>query len=170
MLNDPSDGMNTALKPGAAAVGNGGEYRFNVILRAEPAAVRTALRSAVARFARQISATDSGTLELTLAEALNNIVEHSYADQPPGLIDLSLAPVAGALVCRIEDFGRPMPDCTLPDRRLPLVTPDATQLPEGGWGWVLIRQLSTDLGYERTGNRNVLTFRIPIRSGAVPDG
>ncbi|MDI3338706.1 ATP-binding protein [Defluviimonas aestuarii] len=165
MLNDLSGGMDATLKPGAAAIGNSAGCRFNCIFRAEPEAVRTALRSAVARFARQISSTDSGTLELTLAEALNNIVEHSYADQPPGLIDLSLTPVAGALACRIEDFGRPMPGCTAPDRGLPLVTPDVTQLPEGGWGWALIRDLSTDLEYERKGNRNVLTFRIPIGDG-----
>ncbi len=169
MLNDLSGGMDAALKPGAAAVRNGRECRFHLVFRAEPEVVRIALRYAVARFTRQINENVSGTLELTLAEALNNIVEHGYADQSPGLIDLSVTLMVGALTCRIEDFGRPLPGCAPPNGGLPPVTRDVARLPEGGWGWALIRALSTDLGYERNGNRNVLTFRIPIGDAGGPD-
>lgn len=136
--------------------------RFQHVFRAEPVSVRKALRRAVARFARGISADDAGTLELTLAEVLNNVVEHSYANLPPGLVEMHLEQESEALACRIEDFGRSMPGWSLPDRGLPPLNVDIADLAEGGWGWSLIRELTTDLGYERRNNRNILTFRVPV--------
>ena len=35
-------------------------------------------------------------------------------------------------------------------------------LAEGGWGWALIRDLTTDIRYTREDGRNRLTFRIPL--------
>ena len=41
--------------------------------------------------------------------------------------------------------------------------PDPDDLPEGGFGWHLIRSLSKDLEYHREGDRNFLTFRLDMR-------
>ena len=42
------------------------------------------------------------------------------------------------------------------------------ELPEGGFGWDLIRQLTTGLAYARVEGRNELTFR--MRRAAQPIG
>ncbi len=100
-----------------------------------------------------------GRVELVLAEVLNNIVEHAYAGMR-GEIALQLAPGDMALSCRVADHGRPMPGGDLPPGRLPLDA--AAELPEGGFGWHLIRLLAQDLRYARTEGQNVLTFAIPL--------
>jgi serine/threonine-protein kinase RsbW len=142
--------------------------RFRHLFQAEPAAVRDALRRAVARFARQITIEDAGTLELTLAEALNNVVEHGYAGLEPGPIDLRIARGAGSLECRIVDAGVAMPGCILPNSGMQPLPSEIKALPEGGWGWALIRELTTDLAYRRENGQNILMFRVPVtnRPGA----
>ena len=99
-----------------------------------------------------------GTAEIVLAEALNNIVEHAYA-RHPGEIEISLQLRSNELVCRITDTGLPMPDAKLPEGNLVVIN-DADELPEGGFGWYLIRTLSHDLHYRREDGRNLLCFRL----------
>ncbi|MBS0563903.1 MAG: ATP-binding protein [Proteobacteria bacterium] len=147
--------------------------------RAETGEVRAVLRRAVARFARQITAEDAGALELVLAEVLNNVVEHAYAHRPAGEIRLSLWRAPARLHCLVEDLGRALPGLSPPDDDLPGDgTPDrcppddcartcacrVRDLAEGGWGWSLIRALTEDLGYERTGKANRLRFAVPLAS------
>lgn len=145
---------------------------FFHVLRATPDDVRQALRAAVARFARAISPNDAGTLELTLAEVLNNIVEHAYADEPGGPVVLHVVRDANAMCCRVTDRGRPMPDavvgrvasCSLDDAmgQMPDVAVLVDDLPEGGYGWPLVRAMTEDLGYVRHGQMNVLSFRLQV--------
>jgi serine/threonine-protein kinase RsbW len=96
---------------------------------------------------------DRGTAEIVLAEAMNNIVEHAYVGTS-GEITLTLWHSAGEVACRITDRGASMPDERLPAGEL--ATP--ADLPEGGFGWYLIRSLSRDLRYARYGTLNELTF------------
>ncbi len=138
-----------------------------VHFRAEGSEVRRVLRRVVARFARQLTSADAGTLELTLAEVLNNIVEHAYANLPPGQVCLSLHRVDAALACRIEDKGHPMPDLELPKGEMPDVASDIMALAEGGWGWGLIRAMTEQLFYERVEDTNRLSFLVPL---TIPSG
>ncbi len=101
-----------------------------------------------------------GTAELVLAEVLNNIVEHACAPDG-GEIELMLSLADGALTCQIVDRGHPMPGGALPVGRLPPLDP--ANLPEGGFGWYLIRSLSEELRYERKADSNRLTFRVPAQ-------
>lgn len=140
----------------------GRRAHFRHLFLAEPHAVRDALRRAVARFARQITPEDTGALELTLAEVLNNVVEHGYAGLPAGPIDLRIVRGEGGLLCRIEDDGAPMPRLAVPDRPMPEMPDETGALPEGGWGWALIRDLADDLDYSRDNGRNRLSFRVPL--------
>ncbi|WP_245605407.1 ATP-binding protein [Roseicyclus elongatus] len=39
----------------------------------------------------------------------------------------------------------------------------ATDLPEGGFGWLLIHQISTALTYRRDGGENRLSLTLPAR-------
>jgi serine/threonine-protein kinase RsbW len=91
---------------------------------------------------------------------LNNIVEHAY-DRDDGQIELRLQWLPGRLVCELLDAGLPMPDCTLPEGRAQSVADDQA-LPEGGFGWFLIRQLTEKLLYQRIGARNHLSFQLNV--------
>ncbi len=156
MLTDPParpDGI------GQGAPAPAGCDLFRAAFLAEPNAVRDALRCAVARFARRITQEDAGTLELALAEVLNNVAEHGYADLPPGPVQLDLKWAGGALHCLVEDEGHPMPGLVLPHGSLQPIAETVEGLAEGGWGWALIRDLTTDIRYVREAGRNRLTFQ-----------
>jgi serine/threonine-protein kinase RsbW len=131
---------------------------LRLVIPAEAAAVRQALQAACdTLLLRSLTEDARSTAEIVIAEALNNIVEHAYASGE-GEIELSLRRAEGKLSVLISDRGHPMPDGTLPEGRLPDRDPD--DLPEGGFGWFLIRRLSQDLRYCRADGRNQLFFRL----------
>ncbi|MBK8438418.1 MAG: ATP-binding protein [Rhodobacter sp.] len=136
------------------------EWQFHMI--SDSRAVRDGLQRALeAEPLCLLSVDDRSTAEIVLAEVLNNIVEHAYA-AGTGPIRLSLALGEGVLNCRIEDEGAAMPGETLPAGRLP----NPADLPEGGFGWHLIRTLGHQLSYRRSGSTNQLRFSLPAeRSG-----
>jgi serine/threonine-protein kinase RsbW len=99
-----------------------------------------------------------GTAEIVLAEALNNIVEHAYGGQA-GDIRVEVLRQEGDILCRIRDQGRPMPGGAAPPGALQPLG-EHEDLPEGGFGWFLIRVLARDVQYDRDGGENILTFRL----------
>jgi len=137
-----------------------------------------------------------GTLELVLAEALNNITEHAYGPEGgPVELSIKVAPVSSeprqctasrpaptadsvighipcgtsdgcdvVILCEVRDYGRPMPAGGPPDPGLPTIEPPDI-LPEGGFGWHIIRCLVADLSYERVGDCNRL--RLTMQASAV---
>lgn len=117
---------------------------------------------------RSIPKEDLQTLELVLAEAMNNVVEHAYFDNGDGEIDLQVSDTGHALRCVICDGGAPMPGNTPPEGLLPPTGLPIAEQQEGGFGWYLIRELSTDLVYVRSKNRNQLTFIIPLTGRTEP--
>jgi serine/threonine-protein kinase RsbW len=135
---------------------------FHLSFPANAISVRTSLRSALARFARVMTADEAGTLELILAEVLNNIVEHSYGDSGVGTITLSIVRDGKGLSCSVSDDGIPLPMTCLSKAQNSHARPSPQSLPEGGFGWFLIRDLATNLGYTREGERNLLAFHLPL--------
>lgn len=133
-------------------------------LRADEHEVRRALHELQAKLVGQLSPEDSGSLELALAEVLNNIVEHAYAGRAPGqvFVWLTRTPAGDALLCRVEDDGHPMPGLTPPEGQMQPVADRTEDLAEGGWGWALIRTLTDEIVYERQTGRNRLHFRLPL--------
>lgn len=130
----------------------------DLVLRAEPASVRAALLAVTAVPPVAELAPDlRGTVELVLAEVLNNVAEHAYADSA-GHVAVTVALQPGALWCEVVDEGAPMPGGTLPEGRLP-----EDDLPEGGFGWHLIRTMTRDLQYRRQRGTNRLNFIIPLQ-------
>lgn len=105
--------------------------------------------------------------ELVLAEVLNNIVEHAYA-RCTGLIELDLRLEGQLLACTVRDRGAPMPDGTPPSGRQALLDVPLADLPEGGFGWFLIRSLTRNIHYTRAADGNRLGFAIPIERGVPP--
>jgi serine/threonine-protein kinase RsbW len=136
---------------------------FHHSFPADPISVRDALRAAMARFLRLMTPDEAGTLELILAEVLNNIVEHSYGDSGTGTVTLSIVRDRRGLSCSVSDDGVPLPEgClrkVLPDDP---GRPHPDTLPEGGFGWCLIHDLAQDLGYSRQDDRNLLAVRLPL--------
>ena len=109
-----------------------------------------------------LSSEELDTVELVVAEILNNVVEHAYGHASGGQVSLSAAAHRHGLAFRIEDDGVPMPGGALPEGRAPRIGPAVNDLPEGGFGWFMIRSLTRDLVYRRDGLRNCLTFRMNI--------
>lgn len=99
-----------------------------------------------------------GNVEIVLAEALNNVVEHAYRDGP-GPIRVCVDHIAPVLQVSIYDQGAPMPGGALPAGQLDPLE-GSRELPEGGFGWFLIRTLTLDLRYERAGDTNHLCFSV----------
>ena len=123
-----------------------------------PTAVRDGLRALLDTvLLRSLPEDGRETAEIVLAEALNNIVEHAYANHR-GEIEISLELQRNELWCQISDTGLPMPNGQLPDGiTMPF---DPQDMPVGGFGWLLIRSLSKDLVYRREAGRNLLSFRL----------
>lgn len=132
--------------------------------QADGSQIRQVLRRAVGSFSPDLTQDDAGTLELVLAEVLNNIVEHAYAGRSPGPVVLSLRRLDGGLTCQVEDQGLPMPGLRLPEGKMQPVADELRDLAEGGWGWALIRALTADLRYDRRQDVNHLSFRVPLAS------
>ncbi|RKT27977.1 serine/threonine-protein kinase RsbW [Roseovarius halotolerans] len=99
-----------------------------------------------------------GAVEIALAEALNNIAEHAFARRPPGPVYLDAEVEGTCLRINLVDLGCPLPGQTLPTglHHDLDVAPDA--LPEGGFGWLLIRELTEEVSYIRSGAENRLTL------------
>ncbi len=108
--------------------------------------------------ARNFSTDLCGRVELVLAEALNNVIEHAYQERRDGTIELTILQKGDALEFIIQDEGLPMPGGDLPSGKGPDLNVDLMDLPEGGFGWLLIRELTQDLNYTRTGKQSQLTF------------
>lgn len=132
-----------------------------ITIPGDPLAVRDGLHALFdTMMLRALPEDDRGTAEIVLAEALNNIVEHAYA-RHHGDIEISMQLSASQLHFRITDTGLPMPEGVLPAGKLkPFAADD--DLPEGGFGWFLIRTLSRDLKYCRDGANNLLSFRLDM--------
>ncbi len=148
--------------PGDGACFNTMPHTAQILMTSDPHSVRDGLRHALetAPLAR-LSSEDRSTAEIVLAEVLNNVVEHAYALHP-GEIRLCLSVDGGQLHCVIEDEGRPMPGGQPPAG----ILPEAETLPEGGFGWHLIRTLSAGLDYRRDGQTNRLSFSLPAELSA----
>jgi serine/threonine-protein kinase RsbW len=106
---------------------------------------------------RDLSESNRGTVEIVVAEVLNNVVEHAYANRQ-GIIQLLICPQGTSLRFEVRDDGAALPDHQLPQGHAPALTQDI--LPEGGFGWFLIRSFANDLSYRREEDNNVLSFAI----------
>ncbi|MCC5993068.1 MAG: ATP-binding protein [Rhodobacteraceae bacterium] len=92
---------------------------------------------------------------LVMAEALTNIARHGN-DAQRGEITCRVSIAQDGLECRITDHGP-----AFDPSGLGLASPPPEALAEGGYGWFLIRRLTTGLQYQRRDGQNILCFRVP---------
>jgi serine/threonine-protein kinase RsbW len=140
---------------------------LHLVLKADPDSVRESLAQMLGLPPLAgLTPDDRGTAELVLAEILNNVAEHAYAGHS-GTVSVTLTPVPLGISGLIVDQGLAMPLGQLPEGKLPEGKlpggPDTAleDLPEGGFGWHLIRTLTLNLAYVRTGDCNRLSFTLP---------
>ncbi|MBW6416122.1 ATP-binding protein [Celeribacter sp. PS-C1] len=139
------------------------EHDLRLILPATDAAVRRGLQTIKDGLGPKGLAPDEvASLEIVLAEILNNIVEHAYAGHPEGQIDIRLSQADDGLHCMISDRGKMMPGGEPPLGLKVDLNCDVADLPEGGFGWFLIRELAHELDYTHTDGENKLSFRMAI--------
>jgi serine/threonine-protein kinase RsbW len=92
-----------------------------------------------------------------VTEALNNCVEHAYGDVRGRPIELTWTADAHGVRAALRDWGKSM-------ERLPLGTcPDPLSMPDGGWGWFIIRSCTDEVLYSNGPDGNLLTLvkRLP---------
>lgn len=111
-----------------------------------------------------LSREDLHSVQLVLAEALNNVVEHAYAPGQRGDVTLIVRHHRAALLIEVRDRGRAMPGGRPPVGDNPSEDVDAVTPPEGGFGWFLIREIANDLIYDRRNGENFLIFRMALQS------
>lgn len=136
---------------------------FELVVKSRPNAVRNTLvqlRRVVAPL--ETAPTFIDRLELVLAEALNNVVEHAYRDNPDGTIWLRFSSDPSGLIIQIRDNGVAAPDSpTLDQPQFPNLAAVKT-LPEGGFGRHLIRHLADRVEYRRLSGQNCLILHVPF--------
>lgn len=134
---------------------------IQLVFPATEMAVRRALQSVCQSLkALAVDEVMLGTVEIVLAEVTNNIVEHAYPIENAGTITLSCTRRDGHIRFEIIDQGKMLPGGEVPSKQCHDLTSDLQDLPEGGFGWGLIRDMTADLAYRRYEERNILRFKI----------
>jgi len=145
-----------------------GAHGLHLLFPGDAQSVRQALKTAMAAFREMpLGGSLSGVVEIVLAEVLNNVVEHAYAEHGRGVVEVEVELTPAGLAFCVRDDGRPMPMGDMPVGAAHDLDVAADDLPEGGFGWFLIRELTEELCYRRIGNRNQLSFRIARDANAA---
>lgn len=110
----------------------------------------------------QLDPDDQGNIEIVLAEILNNISEHACAGRTDGVIELSLQKSGQLMLIETRDNGREMPQGRLPSGQALDTSVATEQLPEGGFGWFLIFEMSKSVRYWRDADHNHLAVSLPL--------
>ncbi len=136
---------------------------FTLRVMARNPSIREALSDLRGRLERHdLTLEELNTVEVVLAEVMNNVAEHAYAWRQDGEMLVHLRVATDGLHCSVTDEGRAMPDDALPfggdlDPGMPI-----DDLPEGGFGWLIIRRLAHDVRYLRQSGVNELSFRLAV--------
>jgi serine/threonine-protein kinase RsbW len=128
----------------------GDRPEFRITAPATPIAVRGVLL-AVDDFLSGLDcpAELSARLRIALSEVLNNIVEHACPGLAGAQMHVTITAKGDGLSVVVRDPGRPFPGGVLPEGRAADVDVSADDLPEGGFGWFLIRAVTDGLDHER---------------------
>ncbi|MBK0326268.1 ATP-binding protein [Rhodobacteraceae bacterium F11138] len=137
--------------------------KFTHSFTASELGTRRALHEIVSRI-RKFGVADNQVddVEIALAEVVNNVVEHAYADMAPGSISIRGEVDKHALRLQITDHGHPLPEGRLPTGLPASIAGPRAELPEGGFGWYIIRTFARDIHYLRKNGRNQLQLTFDL--------
>lgn len=148
----PSAGPSAAIAAGQS----GTPWHYSIPARFDDVAILAQQIGDACHAADIVDDDTADLMHLCVAEALNNIVEHAYREKPGRLIFADLRIDADGCEVTLIDEGRPMPGLTLPDGALEFDETVLDDLPEGGFGWMLIHTQMDKVDYQRRDNCNVL--------------
>lgn len=146
--------------------GTGFDREFTLDAPATEEAVRDLLADLQARLsALGVSAALRGRVELPVAEALNNIVEHAYGAAGGGPVRITARLGARHLCITLRDRGQALPENRCAPHPLPDSNGSLDSLPEGGFGLFLIRHLTDGMSYRRENGENHLVMAFSLGPG-----
>ena len=95
-------------------------------------------------------------IELSIAEALNNIIKQAYKGDESKVIEVNVEVDESKVEIILTDFGGPRENLDKP--KLEFDPNDIDSLPEGGMGLFIIEQLMDENIYSSDGKQN--TFKL----------
>ncbi|MCC6498955.1 MAG: ATP-binding protein [Anaerolineales bacterium] len=99
---------------------------------------------------------DVYNIQLATDEAASNIIEHAYASEPDGALELTCGMQGDRLVIVLVDHGAPFDPADVP---LPDLQADLADRKIGGLGIFLMRKLMDEVHYQSNADMsNVLTM------------
>lgn len=123
--------------------------------------IGTAPKTAVAKDADPAAATACGGADNTSSDSTPALRRRPSTPA----IHLCIVRHTNGLACAVTDDGVSLPDHCLLPRTLPGANDEG--LPEGGFGWFLIQDLTQALCYYREERRNFLAFSVPFDADSV---
>lgn len=136
-------------------------HRIRICFLPDPLQVRRALTEATEACRTlwpSLTVDKLGDIQIALAEVLNNIAEHAFSDRPLEMASVTLHTDGSDLRAVFVDQGHPMPGLLPPPGILPEIGEEKDDLPEGGFGWFLVHELSDAVMYRRVGSQNQLNL------------
>jgi anti-sigma regulatory factor (Ser/Thr protein kinase) len=125
------------------------------------------VRIALAAILREMDVTDLDCLhvQLALAEAINNCIEHGYGERREGLIEIAAEAKEDKLRIEITDDAPPLPLPRLEELlRKPMPEPSETApLAASGRGLPIMRSTMDSVTFGRSGERNRLVLCKTLR-------
>ncbi|MBN1301781.1 MAG: ATP-binding protein [Melioribacteraceae bacterium] len=97
-----------------------------------------------------------GEIELCLVEALNNVVKHSYKEDPNHTIQIEFEIIRERIIIKIIENGLKRNNTDRP--KLEFDPDDIENLPEGGMGLYIIDQLMDKTEYQSVNGQNIFTM------------
>lgn len=91
-------------------------------------------------------------VEICLTEALNNVIKHSYGGDNSKSIDINIKRDNKILEIEIVDTGSPRKNLEI--KELDFDPSDIDNLPEGGMGLFIIKQLMDEMTYHSADGKN----------------
>lgn len=121
----------------------------------------------------------AASIELCLVEAVNNVIEHAYREEPGHLVEVGVCAAPEAIELTVCDAGAAMPAGALDEARAREAAQEARDgsglddvfergaVAEGGYGLRLIIQVMNQVDYRRDGDRNKLTMSMKLGGGSL---
>jgi len=95
--------------------------------------------------------------EICLIEALNNVIKHAYLGDHTKTIDITVRKDNESLELRMIDEGKPRESLVV--NELDFDPGDIQNLPEGGMGLFIIKQLMDEMNYYTINGKNYFTLK-----------
>lgn len=116
-----------------------------------------------------LSPQDLDAVELSLVEAINNVIEHGYHGEPGKDVQVAVGIHADQVVIDVIDHAPPMPPQVLENAEDPFAfdAADLADVPEGGMGLALIRMNMDEVAYRSSASENRLRMVKRISSAGA---